>query len=56
MKYKPILKIIGILAPILYLVTAIMGLVLKLGYNQMEYAFSDLIADGAPNKILLTYL
>ena len=56
MKYKPILKIIGILAPILYLVTAIMGLVLKLGYNQMKYAISDLVADGAPNKILLNYL
>ena len=56
MKYKPILRIIGILAPTLYLVTAIMGLVLKLGYDQMKYAFSDLVTDGAPNRILLNYL
>ena len=56
MKYKPILKIIGILTPILYLATAIMGLVLKLGYIQMEYSISGLIVVGAPNTILLNNL
>ncbi|MCL5072854.1 MAG: hypothetical protein M1308_18455, partial [Actinobacteria bacterium] len=56
MKYKPILKIIEILAPLLYLTTAITGLVLKLSYIQIKYAISDLTVDGAPNKILLNYL
>jgi hypothetical protein len=56
MKYKPILKIIGILAPILYLATAIIGLVLKLGYIHIKYSISALISNGVPNKILLNNL
>lgn len=56
MKYKLILKIIGILTPILYLVTAIMGLVLKLGYIQVKYSISGLIVVGSPNRIILNNL
>lgn len=56
MIYRPILKIIGIFAPVIYMLTAAIGLVLNLSYVQMKYTFSDLMINGAPSKVLLTYL
>jgi hypothetical protein len=41
------------LAPVVYVVTLILGGLLRPGYSHISQAVSDLIASGAPNKSLL---
>jgi hypothetical protein len=55
MKNK-ILMLCGILAPILYVATVILGGLLRPGYSHIAQPVSDLIATGAPNKALLDSL
>lgn len=43
----------GILGPIVYIATVILGGILRPGYSHISQAVSELIATGAPNKILL---
>jgi len=52
MKNK-ILMLGGILAPIVYVLTVILGGVIRPGYSHISQAVSDLIATEAPNKSLL---
>jgi hypothetical membrane protein len=55
MKNK-ILMLCGILAPILYVLTVVLGGVLRPDYSHLSQAVSDLIASEAPNKSLLDSL
>ncbi len=48
-----VLMLCGILAPVVYAVTVIVGGLLRPGYSHISQAVSDLIATGAPNKSLL---
>jgi hypothetical membrane protein len=48
-----ILLLSGILAPIVYVLTVILGGVIQPGYSHVAQAVSDLIATDAPNKPLL---
>ena len=43
----------GIIAPILYLLTAIIGGALRPGYSHITHSVSELLVVGAPNKPLL---
>ena len=52
MKNK-VLMLCGILAPVLYVLTVILGGVIRPGYSHVSQAVSDLIATEAPNKSLL---
>jgi hypothetical membrane protein len=52
MKNK-VLMLCGILAPVVYVLTVILGGVIRPGYSHVAQAVSDLIATGAPNKSLL---
>lgn len=52
MKNK-VLMLCGILAPVVYVLTVILGGVLRPGYSHVSQAISDLMATGAPNKSLL---
>jgi len=52
MKNK-VLMLCGILAPVLYVLTVILGGVIRPGYSHIAQAVSDLIATEAPNKSLL---
>ncbi len=52
MKNK-VLMLCGILAPVVYVITVILGGFLRPGYSHVSQAVSDLIATGAPNKSLL---
>src|SRR5215211_3649359 len=52
MKNK-ILMLGGILAPIVYVLTVLLGGVIRPGYSHVSQAVSDLIATNAPNKSLL---
>jgi hypothetical membrane protein len=47
------LMLCGILAPIVYALTVVLGGILRPGYSHVAQAVSDLIATGAPNKALL---
>jgi len=47
------LALCGVLAPLLYIGTVIIGGFLRPSYNHISQAVSDLIATGAPNKALL---
>jgi hypothetical protein len=51
-----IFMLCGILAPILYVVTVILGGLMRPGYSHITQPVSDLIATGAPNKALLDSL
>ena len=55
MKNK-VLMLCGIFAPVVYILTVILGGVLRPGYSHVSQAVSDLIAAGAPNKGLLDSL
>ncbi|MEP7355773.1 MAG: DUF998 domain-containing protein [Anaerolineales bacterium] len=46
----------GLLAPILYVFTVILGGALRPGYSHLAQAISDLMAAGAPNKALMDTL
>jgi hypothetical membrane protein len=48
-----VLMISGILAPIVYVLTVILGGAIRPGYSHVSQAVSDLIATEAPNKSLL---
>ncbi len=48
-----ILMICGMLAPAVYVVTVIVGGLLRPGYSQLSQYVSELIEAGAPNKALL---
>jgi hypothetical protein len=52
MKFK-VLMLCGILAPVLYVLTVMLGGVIRPGYSHVSQAVSDLIATEAPNKSLL---
>ena len=43
----------GLLAPLVYVSTVILGGLLRLGYSHITHAISELIAAGAPNTTLL---
>jgi hypothetical protein len=43
----------GILAPVVYVTTVILGGILRPGYSPLSEAVSELIATGAPNKLFL---
>ena len=47
------LMLAGILAPIVYVFTVILGGIIRPGYSHIAQAVSDLIAAEAPNKALL---
>ena len=55
MKNK-VLMLCGILAPVVYILTVILGGVIRPGYSHISQAVSDLIATEAPNKSLLDSL
>lgn len=48
-----ILMLCGVLAPIVYAVTVVLGGILRPGYSHISQFVSELIAAGAPNKSLL---
>ncbi len=52
MKNK-VLMFCGILAPVIYILTVVLGGVIRPGYSHLAQAVSDLIATEAPNKALL---
>jgi hypothetical protein len=43
----------GIVAPVLYVITAIVGAALRTDYSHIVNAISELISNGAPNKPIL---
>jgi hypothetical membrane protein len=43
----------GIVAPVLYVITAIVGAALRNDYSHIVNAISELISNGAPNKAIL---
>lgn len=53
---KKLLIICGVLAPIVYLATVVLGGLLRPGYSHTAQAISELLAAGAPNKPLLDIL
>jgi hypothetical protein len=55
MKNKALI-LCGVLAPVVYVVTVILGGILRPGYSHVAQAVSDLVASGAPNKALLDLL
>lgn len=55
-KMKKLLILSGILAPIIYVGTVLLGGILRPGYSHLAEAISELVAAGAPNKPLLSSL
>lgn len=51
---KRINYLFGILAPILFILTAILGGILRPGYSHAADTVSELFSPGSPNRILLT--
>ena len=43
----------GIIAPVLYIITVIVGAALRQDYSHIVNAISELISNGAPNKAVL---
>ena len=50
---RKILIYCGIAAPVLYVITAIVGAALRNDYSHIVNAISELISNGAPNKAIL---
>ena len=50
---RKILIYCGILAPVLYIITAIVGAALRSDYSHIVNAISELISNDAPNKAIL---
>ncbi len=50
---RKILIYCGIAAPVLYVITAIVGAALRDDYSHIVNAISELISNGAPNKAIL---
>ena len=48
-----ILLLCGILAPLVYVTAVVLGGLLRPDYSHKSQAISELIASGAPNKLLL---
>jgi hypothetical protein len=46
----------GIAAPILYVITAIIGAAMRNDYSHLANAISELISNGAPNKAILDFV
>lgn len=53
---KKILMLCGIAAAVVYTGTVILGGLLRPGYSHISMAISELVADGAPNRSLLSSL
>jgi hypothetical membrane protein len=53
---KKLLLLSGILAPVIYVGTVILGGILRPEYSQVEQAISELVAADAPNRPLLSAL
>ena len=53
---KKLLMLCGIFAAIVYVGTVILGGLLRPGYSHVSEAISELVADGAPNRPLLSSL
>ena len=53
---KKLLILSGILAPLIYIGTVLLGGILRPGYSHLAEAISELVAAGAPNKPLLSSL
>jgi hypothetical membrane protein len=53
---KKLLMLCGIFAAVVYVGTVILGGLLRPGYSHMSMAISELVADGAPNRALLSSL
>ena len=51
--FRKILISCGIAAPVLYVVTAIVGAALRPDYSHVINAISELLSNGAPNKAIL---
>jgi len=51
--FRKILISCGIAAPVLYVVTAIVGAALRPDYSHIINAISELLSNGAPNKAIL---
>ena len=52
MKLK-VLSFFGILSPILYIVSTIVGGLIRSGYSHLSHSVSELLVSGAPNRIYL---
>jgi hypothetical membrane protein len=52
---KKFFMLSGVLAPIIYVATVILGGLLRPGYSHVAEAISELVATGAPNRPLLNY-
>src|SRR6185295_5575008 len=53
---KKLLMLCGVSAAVIYIGTVILGGVLRPGYSHVSMAISELVADGAPNRTLLSSL
>ena len=53
---KKLLMLCGIAAAVVYIGTVILGGLLRPGYSHISMAISELVADGAPNRALLSSL
>ncbi len=53
---KKLLMLCGMFAAIIYIGTVILGGLLRPGYSHISMAISELVADGAPNRPLLSSL
>ncbi len=53
---KKLLMRWGVLAAVIYVVTVILGGLIRPGYSHLSEAISELVADGAPNRSLLSSL
>jgi Protein of unknown function (DUF998) len=55
-KMKKLLMLCGIFAAVVYVGTVILGGLLRPGYSHISMAISELVADGAPNRAMLSSL
>jgi hypothetical membrane protein len=53
---KKLLMLSGMYATIIYMATVILGALIRPGYSHIADAISELVADGAPNRFLLSSL
>src|SRR5215208_6697873 len=53
---KKIIMLCGLVASIFYLGTVLLGVLLRPGYSHISMAISELVADSAPNRSLLSSL
>src|SRR5689334_25066647 len=53
---RKLLTLCGCSAAVIYIVTVILGGLLRPGYSHISMAISELVADSAPNRSLLSSL